>query len=136
MLNSIAIMGRLVKDPDLRSTNNGTPVCSFTLAVERDFRQGEEKVTDFFDCVAWTGAAEHIAKYFKKGSMMAVIGNMQSRKWVDKNGNNRLSWEVIVNKTYFAGGRETTSDNNVPGHSVAPQSVFYDEPDDGGELPF
>lgn len=103
MLNHIIIMGRLVRDPELRNTPSGTPVTSFTLAVDRDFksRDSGERSTDFIDVVAWRQTAEFVNKYFSKGRMAVVEGRLQIRDWKDKDGNNRRSAEVIANNVYF-----------------------------------
>ena len=98
MLNHIVIMGRLTKDPELRYTQNQTPVASFTVAVDRDFG---EKQTDFIACTAWRQGAEFISKYFQKGSMIVVSGSLQSRQWEDRDGNKRTSWEINVDHSYF-----------------------------------
>ena len=100
MLNSIVIMGRLVRDPEMRKTGSDVAVCSFTVAVDRDY-QKDEKITDFIDCVAWRSTAEFISRYFSKGRMIVVQGSLQSRKWQDKDGNNRVSWEVQADKAFF-----------------------------------
>lgn len=97
MLNQIIIMGRLTRDPELRRTQSGTAVCSFSVAVDRDFKsQSGEKETDFIDVVAWRQTGEFVSKYFTKGRMIVVSGSLQSRKWQDRNGQNRISWEVIA----------------------------------------
>ena len=103
MLNHITLMGRMVRDPELRSTQSGTPVCSFTLACDRDFKTKDsgEKETDFIDCVAWRSTAEFVSKYFTKGRMMAVTGRLQIRDWVDKEKNKRRSAEILVDNAYF-----------------------------------
>lgn len=125
MLNSVALMGRMVRDPELKTTSNNTDVCSFTVAVERDFG---DKVVDFIDCIAWKANAKFVCQYFKKGQMIAVIGSLQSRKWQDKNGNNRINWEVVVSNSYFAGNV-----NKDGGKS----SSFYDmSEEEAGEIPF
>lgn len=106
MLNNIVLMGRLTAYPELRSTGSGVPVCSFTIAVERDYqRAGEDKQTDFIDVVAWKSAAEFVTRYFSKGDMIAVQGSLQSRKWQDKDGNNRVSWEVQAERLHFTGSK-------------------------------
>ena len=89
MLNHIVLMGRLTKDPELRSTGTGTPVASFRLAVDRDFgnRETGEKQTDFIDVVAWRHTAEFVSRYFSKGRMAVVSGRLQSRDWTDREGN-------------------------------------------------
>ena len=97
MLNHITIMGRLVKDPELRRTQSGVAVCSFTVAVDRDFqsREAAEKQTDFIDVVAWRQTAEFVSKYFTKGRMIVVDGSLQSRKWQDKTGQNRCEQHLL-----------------------------------------
>lgn len=94
MLNHIVLMGRLTRDPELRYTQSQTPVASFSLAVDRDFGRGEEKQTDFIDCVAWRQTGEFVSKYFQKGSMAVVSGRLQIRDWTDRDGNKRRSAEV------------------------------------------
>ena len=101
MLNHIVIMGRLTRDPELRYTQSQIPVASFRLAVDRDFGRGEEKQTDFIDCVAWRQTGEFVSKYFQKGSMAVVSGRLQMRDWTDKDGNKRTSAEVVADNVYF-----------------------------------
>lgn len=132
MLNHITLMGRLVRDPELRHTAQGTPVISFTIAVDRDFQTGgSEKQTDFIEIVAWRGTAEFISKYFRKGSMAVVSGRLQMRKWQDNNGNNRISAEVVADNVYF--GESKKPGNAEPQYS-APEMREIDDSD--GELPF
>jgi len=102
MLNKIILMGRLTRDPELRSTQSGISVTSFSLAVERDFGRGEERQTDFFDIVAWRQTAEFVQKYFRKGQLVAVDGRLQTRKWEDRDGNKRTAYEVVADNVYFA----------------------------------
>ena len=128
MLNHITIMGRLTKDPELRKTQSGVSVVTFAVAVDRDFKNGDEKVTDFIDCTAWRGTADFISKYFGKGRMIVVDGALNSRKWQDKDGNNRVSWEVQAQNVYFA-----DSKRNDDGQSVG---QFKEVAEDDGELPF
>ena len=102
MLNRTIIMGRLTRDPELRRTGSGIAVTSFSIAVDRDIApQGQEKETDFFDCVAWRNTAEFIAKYFTKGRMIAVDGKLQTRSWTDKDGNKRRTVEIVADNAYF-----------------------------------
>ena len=131
MLNHITIMGRLVRDPEFRSTAGGTPVTNFTVAVDRDYQTGgENKQTDFIECVAWKQTAEFVTKYFRKGSMAVVSGRLNSRKWQDRDGNNRINWEVVADSIYFGESKQTT-----PGTYTAPAELQeLDESD--GELPF
>ena len=128
MLNVAIIMGRLTRDPELRRTNSGKPVAGFTVAVDRDFApDGQEKETDFIDCVAWNGTAEFVDKYFKKGSMIVVNGRLQLRNWTDKDGNKRRTAEIIASNVYFGESKKSQEGNNPtqpqyshPGASSAP----------------
>ena len=102
MLNKIILMGRLTRDPELRRTESGTAVCSFSIAVDRDFKsKNGEKETDFIDIVAWRATAEFVSKYFTKGRMAVVEGRLQIRDWTDKEGGKRRSAEVIADNVYF-----------------------------------
>lgn len=106
MLNVVAIMGRLVADPELRTTPQGINVCSFRIACDRNFaRQGEQRQADFIDIVAWRQQAEFVCKYFQKGSLIAIEGSLQTRQYQDKNGNNRTAVEVVANNINFAGSK-------------------------------
>ena len=106
MLNIVALMGRLVYDPELKTTQSGTNVCSFRIAVDRSFtRQGEERKADFIDVTAWRQTAEFVCKYFQKGSMIAVEGSLQTTSYQDKNGNNRTKVEVVANNMSFCGSK-------------------------------
>ena len=131
MLNKIVIMGRLVRDPELRKTQSGVSVASFTVAVDRDFKNGDEKVTDYIDCTAWRGQADFIAKYFSKGRMIVVDGALNSRKWTDKDGNNRVSWEIQAQNVYFGDSKR----NDDGGQQSKPQT-FEEVANDDGDLPF
>ena len=106
MLNIVALMGRLVYDPELKTTQNGTNVCRFRIAVDRSFtRYGEERKADFIDVTAWRQTAEFVSKYFQKGSMIAIEGSLQTRQYQDKNGNNRTATEVLASQVSFCGGK-------------------------------
>lgn len=102
MLNNISIMGRLTRDPELRHTQSGTPVASFTLACNRDFNANGKNEADFIDIVAWQKAGEFASQYFRKGQLVAVQGRIQSRKWTDKDGNNRIAIEIVAERLHFA----------------------------------
>lgn len=118
-MNQISLIGRLTADPELRQTQNGTPVASFTLAVDRPRVKG---TTDFFSCVAWRQVGEFICQYFAKGRKMGITGTMQSRKY-EKDGQTRTVWEVIVDQVDFCDNKkENRSD--------------FEEFEDDGELPF
>ena len=143
MLNHITIMGRLVRDPELRYTQTGTPVASFTLAVDRDYggKDGGEKQTDFIDCVAWRHTGEFAAKYFTKGSMAVAAGRLQIRDWTDKEGNKRRNAEVLVENIYFGSSKKDSasaprSESDDSGMSYKPSANFgsFDEEDE--DLPF
>ena len=130
MLNVAIIMGRLTRDPELRRTNSGKPVASFTVAVDRDFApEGQEKETDFIDCVAWQGTAEFVNKYFHKGSMIVVNGRLQLRNWTDKEGNKRRTAEILASNVYFGeskksqeGSNQTHNQNSYQASTGAPTS--------------
>ena len=118
MLNYIVLHGRLTADPVLKQTQSGVTVCNFTVAVDRSYKNGEDKITDFFNCVAWRGLGEMISKYFKKGKEILLSGEMQSRKWTDNDGNNRTSWEVQANNVDFCGSKS----DNKPSADVDPNN--------------
>ena len=140
MLNQIFLMGRLTRDPELRYTQNQTPVASFTLAVDRDFtgKDGGEKQTDFIDCVAWRSTGEFANKYFSKGRMAIVSGRLQLRDWTDKEGNKRRSAEVVVDSMYFGDSKKDGSTAPSTTGQSEPQYTQqqFEELDDDGELPF
>ena len=133
MLNSIVLMGRLTADPEVKTTSNGTPVCSFSIAVDRDYSGSEEKKTDFINITTWRHTAEFISKYFKKGNMIALQGSLQSQKWEDKEGNSRLSWSVQASQVWFAGAKKTSSNSDKELNDVPDDLIDSDDDDD---LPF
>ena len=147
MLNQISVQGRLARDPELRRTNSGKAVTSFTLVCDRDFKnqQTGEKEVDFIECVAWGGTAEMVAKYFYKGRMVVATGRLQLRDWTDKNGQKRRTAEILVNSVYFCGSKENGSQANsgadngysTPAYqSPAPAANFAELEDDDAQLPF
>ncbi len=151
MLNSVALNGRLVADPELRTTNSGRSVTSFRIAVDRGFvRQGEERQADFIDIVTWEKTAEFVSKFFAKGSMIAVTGRIQTRNYEDKNGNKRTATEVVASQVDFCGSKAETGTGNRSSYDSAAgaqprpvsfatgnQSDFEEiEDDDDGTLPF
>lgn len=127
MLNHIVLMGRLTSAPELRRTQQGTAVASFTLAVERDVisKESGKREADFINCVAWNGTAEFVDKYFAKGQLAAVSGRLQIREWTDKDNKKHRDAEVVANNVYFAEGKKQTE----PEPSMIPV-------DDDGQLPF
>ncbi len=147
MLNHIVLMGRLTRDPELRRTQSGIAVASFSLAVDRDFgsRDGGEKQTDFIDIVAWRQTAEFVSKYFTKGRMAVVSGRLQIRDWTDKDGGKRRSAEVVADNVYFGDSKRDSAPSGGTSYSSAPSYGNYDAPaistsfsevEDDGELPF
>ena len=148
MLNKVFIMGRLTRDPELRRTQSGTAVTSFSLAVDRDYKsQSGDKETDFIDVVAWRSTAEFVAKYFTKGRMAVVEGRLQIREWKDKDGNNRRSAEVVADNIYFGDSKRdgAGSDYAAPAYGApmggysAPMggsSAFAEIDEEDGDLPF
>lgn len=140
MLNHIVIMGRLARDPELRRTQTGTPVASFRLAVERDFKDkaSGERITDWIDVTAWSYTAEFVSKYFTKGRMAVVSGRLQMRDWTDKNGNKRTSAEIVADSVYWGDSRREVDGQGTaaPAEASPPRQEFEALPDDDGELPF
>lgn len=124
MLNSAIIMGRLTADPELRSTPNGISVTSFSVAVDRNYqRQGEERQTDFINVVAWRQTAEFVTRYFRKGSMIAVQGSIQTRSYEDKNGNKRYAVEIVADNVSFCGSKAETGTGNQARYEAPAQNA-------------
>ena len=150
MLNKIFIMGRLTRDPELRRTQTGTPVASFSLAVDRDFKDKStgERATDFIDVVAWRSTAEFVNKYFSKGRTAVVEGRLQIREWTDQEGRKRRSAEVQVSSAYFADSKAKEQEPPEVSHGAAdgfPSGGFEELPrgfdpfaggESDGDLPF
>jgi len=114
MLNITIMAGRLVEAPELRYTTNETPVTTCRIAVRRDFaKKGDDETTDFFDVVVWRETAEFVCKYFKKGSLIQIVGHFENRKWTDKHDQNRITAELIAEKVYFgeSKGKEDNGDD-------------------------
>lgn len=130
-------MGRLTRDPELRRTQSGKAVTSFTLACDRDFKADDGPTADFVDVVTWGAAAEFVAKYFTKGRMAVVSGRLQIRGWTDKDGNKRRATEIVADHVYFGDSKrsEPQSDANDTGLE-APSADFAPLDDDDGELPW
>lgn len=126
MLNKVIMMRRLTRDCELRYTQNNTAVASFTIACDRDIKSGEQNV-DFFDCTAWRQTGEFVSKYFRKGSMIALVGRLQNRDWLDKDQTKRHKTEIVCDSVYF-GESKKAADQDKP--------VFADVGDESGELPF
>ncbi|MBR7060302.1 MAG: single-stranded DNA-binding protein [Eubacterium sp.] len=145
MINTVAIMGRLTFDPELRSTPSGVSVIRFQVACDRNYqRAGEERQADFIDCVAWRQTAEFVSRYFRKGSMIAVEGSIQTSNFTDKDGNKRKQVEVVANNVSFCGSKaESGSERGeyaqaAPSYTNADNSDFEEivDGDEGDDLPF
>lgn len=145
MLNTAIIMGRLTADPELRTTQTGLSVTSFTVAVDRNYKSGDERQTDFINVVAWRGTADFVSRYFKKGQMIAVQGSIQTRSYEDKNGNKRTAVEIVADNVSFCGSKtESGNAYGAPRVDTAP-AVSYQSanagsfsvlPDDNQGFPF
>lgn len=120
MLNNLSIMGRITRDLELKATTNNISVVSFSIATQRNFKQGEEYPTDFFNVVAWRKTAELIAKHFQKGSMIAIKGSLQSRKYTDKDGNNRTVVEILADSVYFCESKKQAEGNGENSYAPSP----------------
>lgn len=138
MLNCVTLMGRLVADPELRTTTTGKAVATFTIAVDRSY--SKDKQTDFINIVAWENQANFISRYFGKGSMIAIQGAIQTRNYEDKNGNKRTAFEVIAREVSFCGSK---SENNAPTGTqptatpnINVTATDFEEIEDDDELPF
>ena len=137
MLNTVALMGRLTKDPELRTTQSNIPVTTFTLAVERAYaRQGEERQADFIDVVAWQKSAEFATRYFRKGQLVAVDGSIQTRSYTDRDGNKRKAFEIVASHLHFAEPKRESDTSNQRYDAPAALNNGFEEIDQDEDLPF
>lgn len=139
MLNHIVLMGRLVKDPELRRTQSGVAVAAFRIAVDRDYTAKDaERETDFIEIVAWRNTAEFVSKYFSKGRMAIVSGRLQMRNWTDKDGNKRIAAEVVADNVYFGDSKQagTQTGAQAAGKPVMAGNDFPELTDDDEDMPF
>ena len=145
MFNLVVLTGRLTAAPELKTTPSGVPVCSFSIAVERRYKQGEERQADFINIVSWRSTAEFVNKYFTKGSMIGIEGAIQTRKYQDKDGNNRTAFEVIANNVQFVESKrpqDAEEGNSLPTPEndvliqVAERLEGFAEVTDDDDLPF
>lgn len=139
-LNKVVLGGRLTSDAELKQTTSGISVCSFTLAVNRKFQKEGEQQTDFINCVAWRNTAEFVSRYFKKGSSLCIVGNIQTRTWTDQNNQKRFATEVIVDEALFVdsksdGGQEP-SGGYIPDAYKAPAAQNFEELNTDDSIPF
>ncbi|MBO5700920.1 MAG: single-stranded DNA-binding protein [Clostridia bacterium] len=128
-INKTILGGRLIADPELKQTTSGVSVCSFTLAVNRKPIKGREQQADFINCVAWRQTGEFISRYFKKGSSLCIVGNIQVRDWQDQNGQKRYATEVIVDEALFVDGKNDNAEISVA-TEAEPHFEEYSEDDD------
>lgn len=142
-INKVILGGRLTQDVELKQTPSGVSVCSFSLAVNRRTGKDGEQKTDFIDCQAWRQTAEFISRYFRKGSSLCIVGNIQKRSWKDQQGNNRYATEVIVDEALFVdskngaqgSGTATAEQMDAPTFN-APQTANFDSINADEDLPF
>lgn len=128
-LNIVALMGRLTATPELKNTSTGTAVTNFSIAVDRNYQpKGEEKKADFIDIVAWRNTAEFVCKYFQKGSMIAIQGEIQTRAYQDKDGNNRKVTEILASNVSFCGSGSKAQSNAEPAQNNQPEFTAPDVP--------
>ena len=130
MFNIVVLSGRLTADPELKTTPNGVSVCSFSVAVSRPYRKGEESQADFINIVAWRQTAEFVSKYFSKGSMIGIEGSIQTRRYQDKDGNNRTAFEVVANNVQFVESKRSEGSaegNSLPANENDPLVEFKDK---------
>lgn len=150
MFNLVVLTGRLTGQPELKTTPNGISVCSFSIAVDRAYKKGEEKETDFLNVVAWRERGEFVSKWFTKGSLIGIEGSIQTRKFTDKNGNNRTAFEIVANNVHFVESKKSTDVNvavdplpdfanklnDLNNANSSSGDMFSDILDDTGDLPF
>ena len=138
MLNHIVIMGRLVRDPELRKTQSGVSVCSLTVACDRDFadKATGERECDFIDVVTWRGTADFVSKHFSKGRMVIVSGRLQTRKWTDNDGNKRTAYEIQADNVYFGESKKDSAASNGQIDASSPPADFYELLESDSDLPF
>lgn len=138
MLNHVVIMGRMVRDPELRQLDNGTSVTSFSVAVERNYvdKTTNERQADFLNVVAWRQTADFVCKYFHQGDMIALEGSLQSRKYTDKDGNNRIAIEIVASNISFCGGKNGGNANTATTNDALATMVANTPSEDNDELPF
>ena len=134
--NKVILMGRLCGDPEPKQTTSGVAVTSFTIAVDRKGKTGEDKKCDFINVVAWRQTAEFICKYFKKGQAILVCGELQTRSWTDNNGNKRNATEVVAGEVSFCEAKKESEGNYIPDAYKAPQTANFEAVDGDADLPF
>lgn len=150
MFNLVVLTGRLTGQPELKTTSNGISVCSFSIAVDRAYKKGEEKQTDFLNVVAWRERGEFVSKWFTKGNLIGIEGSIQTRKYTDKDGNNRTAFEIVANNVHFVESKKSTDVNvsadplpdfankvnELNNANSSSGDMFGDVLDSSGDLPF
>lgn len=142
MFNLVVLTGRLTADPELKTTSSGVSVTSFSIAVQRSYRSGEEPITDFIRIVAWRNTADFVCKYFKKGNMIGIEGSIQTRRFQDTDGVNRTAFEVVVNNVQFVESKKSNTDVSVNTNDPLPdlsqrlENAGFTQSDDEDDLPF
>lgn len=132
MYNRAILIGRLVADPELKTTPNGVNVCTFRMAVDRPYQKDKERKADFITVVAWRGAGEFVCRYFSKGKLIGIEGAIQTRDYTDKDGNRRYAFEVVADRTFFVGGKNDGNSSGTASNGEAgePAPGGYSEPTD------
>ena len=128
MLNRVILMGRLVADPELRTVSNGANMCRFRIAVDRNFQQGQERKSDFFTCIAWRQTADFVMRYFRKGSMIAVEGEIHNNNYTDKDGKMQYTDEIAIDRVHFTGEKNNNPQGGYPQDAGYPQSGYQPRP--------
>ena len=141
--NKVILGGRLTKDIELKQTTSGLSVCSFSLAVNRKTSKDQQQQTDFFDCTAWRNTAEFLSRYFKKGSSLCIVGQLQKREWTEQNGQKRYQTEVLVDEAYFVDSKNESQGAETAGVAEytpmgfnAPVTANFEDVDEDDDLPF
>lgn len=135
-LNKVILGGRLTADPELKTTNNGTAVTSFSIAVNRKYNKDAEQTADFINCTAWRQTAEFICNYFKKGSSVCVVGAIQTRTWTDQNGQKRSATEVLVDEVMFVDSKAENNAQSAGNNAPPAYAPKFEELPSGSDLPF
>ncbi len=133
-MNVVVLIGRLTDNPELRHTNSNIAVTRFSIAVDRGYRSGEERQTDFINIVAWRQTAEFITTYFKKGQRIAIEGSLRMNRYQDKDGNNRTSYEVVVNNAHFVETKSSANGGFAPPEQAQPASFSNTDSGDFAEI--
>ena len=133
-MNRVVLVGRLARDPELRSTPSGVSVCNFTVACDRRFAQNGERQADFISCIAWRQSGEFVSRYFKKGDRIALDGSIQTRSWDDQNGNKRYATEVVVDHVEFAQSKTEGAGGYAPQVAPSAGGMMPETPSAGGDI--